>query len=194
MFQHTSWTFKILYYITSMAPAILLFTLKLMYLNFNQRSYDHLTILGVVLSLFILISSLASMLIYRMKKNYQNRNYYDQDYYDKDSFSSDKVSAVNGDPVSFLISNITSVFLVQGQVLPSIITYLVINLMIFTMMVKTYNIQPNLFLTLGGIDIIKTKSNQFLIVLNQDESESDCIYRVMPEEEGRLHIVGEIDN
>lgn len=193
MFQHTSWTFKILYYITSMAPAILLFTLKLMYLNFNQRSYDHLTILGVVLSLFILISSLASMLIYRMKKNYQNRNYYDQDYYDKDSFSSDKVSAVNGDPVSFLISNITSVFLVQGQVLPSIITYLVINLMIFTMMVKTYNIQPNLFLTLGGIDIIKTKSNQFLIVLNQDESESDRIYRVMPEEDGRLHIVGEID-
>lgn len=194
MFQHTSWTFKILYYITSMAPAILLFTLKLMYLNFNQRSYDHLTILGVVLSLFILISSLASMLIYRMKKNYQNRNYYDQDYYDKDSFSSDKVSAVNGDPVSFLISNITSVFLVQEQVLPSIITYLVINLMIFTMMIKTYNIQPNLFLTLGGIDIIKTKSNQFLIVLNQDESESDRIYRVMPEEEGRLHIVGEIDN
>lgn len=194
MFQHTSWTFKILYYITSMAPAILLFTLKLMYLNFNQRSYDHLTILGVVLSLFILISSLASMLIYRMKKNYQNRNYYDQDYYDKDSFSSDKVSAVNGDPVSFLISNITSVFLVQGQVLPSFITYLVINLMIFTMMIKTYNIQPNLFLTLGGIDIIKTKSNQFLIVLNQDESESDRIYRVMPEEEGRLHIVGEIDN
>ncbi len=193
MFQHTSWTFKILYYITSMAPAILLFTLKLMYLNFNQRSYDHLTILGVVLSLFILISSLASMLIYRMKKNYQNRNYYDQDYYDKDSFSSDKVSAVNGDPVSFLISNITSVFLVQGQVLPSIITYLVINLMIFTMMIKTYNIQPNLFLTLGGIDIIKTKSNQFLIVLNQDESESDRIYRVMPEEDGRLHIVGEID-
>lgn len=193
MFQHTSWTFKILYYITSMAPAILLFTLKLMYLNFNQRSYDHLTILGVVLSLFILISSLASMLIYRMKKNYQNRNYYDQDYYDKDSFSSDKVSAVNGDPVSFLISNITSVFLVQGQVLPSIITYLVINLMIFTMMVKTYNIQPNLFLTLGGIDIIKTKNNQFLIVLNQDESESDRIYRVMPEEDGRLHIVGEID-
>lgn len=194
MFQHTSWTFKILYYITSMAPAILLFTLKLMYLNFNQRSYDHLTILGVVLSLFILISSLASMLIYRMKKNYQNRNYYDQDYYDKDSFSSDKVSAVNGDPVSFLISNITSVFLVQGQVLPSFITYLVINLMIFTMMIKTYNIQPNLFLTLGGIDIIKTKNNQFLIVLNQDESESDRIYRVMPEEEGRLHIVGEIDN
>ena len=193
MFQHTSLTFKILYYITSMAPAILLFTLKLMYLNFNQRSYDHLTILGVVLSLFILISSLASMLIYRMKKNYQNRNYYDQDYYDKDSFSSDKVSAVNGDPVSFLISNITSVFLVQGQVLPSIITYLVINLMIFTMMIKTYNIQPNLFLTLGGIDIIKTKSNQFLIVLNQDESESDRIYRVMPEEDGRLHIVGEID-
>lgn len=188
MFQHTSWTFKILYYITSMAPAILLFTLKLMYLNFNQRSYDHLTILGVVLSLFILISSLASMLIYRMKKNYQNRN-----YYDKDSFSSDKVSAVNGDPVSFLISNITSVFLVQGQVLPSIITYLVINLMIFTMMIKTYNIQPNLFLTLGGIDIIKTKNNQFLIVLNQDESESDRIYRVMPEEDGRLHIVGEID-
>lgn len=194
MFQHTSWTFKILYYITSMAPAILLFTLKLMYLNFNQRSYDHLTILGVVLSLFILISSLASMLIYRMKKNYQNRNYYAQDYYDKDSFSSDKVSAVNGDPVSFLISNITSVFLVQGQVLPSIITYLVINLMIFTMMIKTYNIQPNLFLTLGGIDIIKTKSNQFLIVLNQDESEVDRIYRVMPEEDGRLHIVGEIDN
>lgn len=193
MFQHTSWTFKILYYITSMAPAILLFTLKLMYLNFNQRSYDHLTILGVVLSLFILISSLASMLIYRMKKNYQNRNYYDQDYYDKDSFSSDKVSAVNGDPVSFLISNITSVFLVQEQVLPSIITYLVINLMIFTMMIKTYNIQPNLFLTLGGIDIIKTKSNQFLIVLNQDESESDRIYRVMPEKDGRLHIVGEID-
>lgn len=193
MFQHTSWTFKILYYITSMAPAILLFTLKLMYLNFNQRSYDHLTILGVVLSLFILISSLASMLIYRMKKNYQNRNYYDQDYYDKDSFSSDKVSAVNGDPVSFLISNITSVFLVQEQVLPSFITYLVINLMIFTMMIKTYNIQPNLFLTLGGIDIIKTKSNQFLIVLNQDESESDRIYRVMPEEDGRLHIVGEID-
>lgn len=193
MFQHTSWTFKILYYITSMAPAILLFTLKLMYLNFNQRSYDHLTILGVVLSLFILISSLASMLIYRMKKNYQNRNYYDQDYYDKDSFSSDKVSAVNGDPVSFLISNITSVFLVQEQVLPSIITYFVINLMIFTMMIKTYNIQPNLFLTLGGIDIIKTKSNQFLIVLNQDESESDRIYRVMPEKDGRLHIVGEID-
>lgn len=193
MFQHTSWTFKILYYITSMAPAIMLFTLKLMYLNFDQRSYDHLTILGVVLGLFILISSLASMLIYRMKKNYQNRNYYDQDYYDKDSFSSDKVSAINGDPVSFLISNITSVFLVQEQVLPSIITYIVINLMIFTMMIKTYNIQPNLFLTLGGIDIIKTKSNQFLIVLNQDESESDRIYRVMPEEDGRLHIVGEID-
>lgn len=194
MFQHTSWTFKILYYITSMAPAIMLFTLKLMYLNFDQRSYDHLTILGVVLGLFTLISSLASMLIYRMKKNYQNRNYYDQDYYDKDSFSSDKVSAINGDPVSFLISNITSVFLVQEQVLPSIITYIVINLMIFTMMIKTYNIQPNLFLTLGGIDIIKTKSNQFLIVLNQDESEVDHIYRVISEEEGRLHIVGQIDN
>lgn len=194
MFQHTSWTFKILYYLTSMAPAIMLFTLKLMYLNFDQRSYDHLTILGVVLSLFILISSLASMLIYRMKKNYQNRNYYDQDYYDKDSFSIDKVSAINGDPVSFLISNITSVFLVQEQVLPSIITYIVINLMIFTMMIKTYNIQPNLFLMLGGIDIIKTKNNQFLIILNQDESQVDRIYKVTPEEEGRLHIVGETDN
>ena len=194
MFKHTSWTFKIIYYITSMAPAILLFTLKIMYQDFDQRPYSHGMILGVIMGILIVISCLAWFLIRRIRKNYQKGSYYHQDYYDKDSFSSDKISAINGDPVSFLISNITSVFLVQAQLVPSIITYVIINFMIFVMMIKTYNIQPNLFIVLAGIDIIKTKHNQFLIVLNDSYSEEDSIDRLIPEEDGRLHVVGEIDN
>lgn len=150
------------------------------------------------MGILIVISCLAWFLIRRIRKNYQKGSYYHQDYYDKDSFSSDKISAIisaiNGDPVSFLISNITSVFLVQAQLVPSIITYVIINFMIFVMMIKTYNIQPNLFIVLAGIDIIKTKHNQFLIVLNDSYSEEDSIDRLIPEEDGRLHVVGEIDN
>lgn len=193
MFRYTPFIFKITYYITSMTPAIMLFTLKVLYQDFSNKDYGHDLVIVTVLAMLAIVSLMAIGLLSSIKKKYRAGHYYSQNRYDTRTFSNENIAAVNGDPVSFLISNITSVFLIQGEIIPSILAYIAINLIIFMMMMNTFNIHPNIFFIVAGIDIVKTKENQFLINLNIGDKDSSTIQRFTEEEKGRLHVVGHLD-
>ena len=129
-----------------------------------------------------IVSLMAIWLLSSIKKKYRVRHYYSQSRYDTRTFSNENIAAVNGDPVSFLISNITSVFLIQEEIIPSILTYIAINRIIFVMMMNTFNNHPIIFFMVVGIDIVNTKAKQFLMNLNVGDKDSSTIQKFMEEE------------
>ncbi|WP_373761394.1 hypothetical protein, partial [Jeotgalibaca porci] len=163
------------------------------YQDFSNKDYGHDLVVVTVFTMLAIVSLMAVWLLSSIKKKYRAGHYYSQNLYDTRTFSNENIANVNGDPVSFLISNITSVFLIQGEIIPSLLAYIAINLIIFIMMTNTFNIHPNIFFIVAGIDIVKTKENQFLINLNIGDKDSSIIQRFTEEEKGRLHVVGNLD-
>lgn len=191
MFRKTSIAFKLSYFITAMFPSIILFTLK----NLLENSDYGINVkILITLSIGMFICILAFSFIKTIKRNYLKHKYLEQDQYQQSDFSRDKISVFNGDPVSFLISNVSTIYVISEFMGMSIIAYFFLLFSLYLMMTNSKNIQPNLFFILAGIDIIKTKDNDFLIVLNNDKDSHNNILKFTKSKVNSLYIVGKINN
>lgn len=61
------------------------------------------------------------------------------------------------------------------------------------MMIKGENLQPNPFLYIYGVDIYKTKNNDFLINFNSKKTEHNEILKINNNKNTRTYIIGNLD-
>ena len=184
---------QILYYLTSMSLSIVLFLLKVIYDNFKKNKITQFQVIMIVIAIVVALL-IASYILYKsIKGNYNSKGYYEQDDNDSSNFSMNNISDINGQPVSFLISNVTSVYFISSFPIPSSIAFFVIHLLLFVMMIKGENLQPNPFLFLYGIDIYKTKDNDFLINLNNRGFDHNNILKMNDSKNVRTYIIGNLE-
>lgn len=146
MFDGTSWKFRILYFLTSMAPAYFLFI-------FTQSKLDILVSLG----LFLIMISLSLIL----KKWIEKR---ESQGVRKPRYFVSKIESKNGDISSFLL----------GVILPSVISgtenfivdlaiFITLQVCLFVLMIKSSSILPNVFLILLGLNIFEMEDGKFIL-------------------------------
>lgn len=164
--QRENLIFHILFYLTSMSPAYLLFTLNVLYLAYSNEQIEQQTI-WIIWGLAIVLTVL---LAYFFKKwllhHYTNSDF---EVLDKgeDYLSPENITVVNGDAVSFLISNITSVFTVQSYVFPSIFAFVLMQLVMIVVFIRSNTMITNVGLILSGIDFFKTDKGEVFLNFNQ---------------------------
>lgn len=184
---------QILYYLTSMSLSIILFLLKVIYDNFKKNKITQLQVI-MIITVIVIALLIASNILYKsIKGNYNSKDFYEQNDYDSSNFSIKNISEINGQPVSFLISNVTSVYFISSFPIPSSLAFIVIHLLLFAMMIKGENLQPNPFLFLYGIDIYKTKDNDFLINLNNRGLAHNNILKMKDSKNVRTYIIGDLE-
>ena len=193
MLKDLSKTNQILYYITSMSLSIILFILKIVYDNFQDNPLTHFHVFIMITLVTITLLLLSRRLHRSLRDDYNSEKFYKQDNYNSSKFSIEHISEINGQPVSLLITNVSSIFIISSFPIPSILAFLFIHIMLFAMMIKGQNLQPNPFLYIFGIDIYKTKNNDFLINLNDKKLRHNNILKLNDSENGRTYIVGDLD-
>ncbi|MCR8969799.1 hypothetical protein [Facklamia sp. 7083-14-GEN3] len=184
--------YQIIYYLSSMSLSIILFTLKILYSNFDHYNLNHFHILIIVFAVLLVLGLLSRWLYSKLKKQYASKAYASQDHYHKEDFTKENITDINGQPVSFLISNVTTVYIIQSFTWPSVLAYLFIHLILFSMMVKGESLQPNPFFLLYGLNIYKTKNNDFLYDFNETFQHNE-IMKLSDNPDCRSYLVGSID-
>lgn len=114
---------QVLYYLTSMSLSIILFLLKIFYDNFEKNDLSHKQILLIVI-LIILVMYILSRILYKsLIKKYNLKKYPSQEEYNEENFNKENISEINGQPVSFLISNVTTLYVISAFPIPSILAF-----------------------------------------------------------------------
>ena len=150
-----------------MFPSIILFSSKILFLA--QSSYDISTqeIAWILIGIVILFFAMAYYMISDLRNKYVDGHFANQETVEAEDFDYSDISNINGDPVSFLISNVTSVFMVQSTIFPTIILYLGLHLLMYLVLMQGNTIHPNVFFIIFGIDIYKTNRNKYLIMFRK---------------------------
>lgn len=184
---------QVLYYLTSMSLSIILFLLKIFYDNFEKNDLSHKQILLIVILIILVMYILSRMLYKSLIKKYNLKKYPSQEEYNEENFNKENISEINGQPVSFLISNVTTLYVISAFPIPSILAFTLIHVLLFLMMIKGENLQPNPFLYIYGVDIYKTKNNDFLINFNSKKTEHNEILKINNNKNTRTYIIGNLD-
>lgn len=145
MFDGTSPLFKILYFFTAMAPAYFLFI-------FTQAKLDVLTSLGLFLITISCTIVLKIMIEKRADEGIKTPKY-----------TVPKIEKKNGEIPSFLL----------GVILPSVIggadkfiinltIFIVLQLCLFLLMMKSSSVFPNVLLILVGLNIFEMDDGKYI--------------------------------
>lgn len=160
MFFGTKCLFKILYYITAMSPAYLLFSLQL---------FEHNDIGVYIIDAYkvplvtILILILSLVLTFLVKRNLIYSTKSEENSYSVD-FNTDQIVQINGNVVSFFAGVILPViFYMKESILISISVFIGIQIMVYILVSKSDTIFPNILLLLFGLNIYTLNNGKFLI-------------------------------
>lgn len=183
MFYGTKFFYKFLYFITAMAPAYFLFLLQiddkfdqpfditLFKIDFNVYIWC-----GVIFLLLLMLSlGLKSLLI----KQYKNPSTDQVLNNEKDRFKSSNLKERNGSVISFLLGNILpAVLILEENLLVAILTFIIIQILIYTLIMKSTDIFPNIFLIMWGIDLCKTEGGDYVFTFRSRKYEEFKVYHI----------------
>lgn len=183
MFYGTKFFYKFLYFITAMAPAYFLFLLQiddkfdqpfditLFKIDFNVYIWC-----GVIFLLLLMLSlGLKSLLI----KQYKNPSTDQVLNNEKDRFKSSNLEERNGSVISFLLGNILpAVLILEENLLVAILTFIIIQILIYTLIMKSTDIFPNIFLIMWGIDLCKTEGGDYVFTFRSRKYEEFKVYHI----------------
>lgn len=193
MFNGTRFTYKILYFVTAMSPAYFLFLLQMngeysWSLDLCIRGVEY-KIQYIYILLSLLILSLSIFLKVLLKK--QVTGGYGRVLTDKevDDFYSSNIEEVNGSVVSFLMGNILPVVIITDvSANVAILTFIILQIIIFNLMLKSSDIFPNIILIMLGLDICKTKSGKYLFILRGKDKNMQKVFQIGDVKRSNIYI------
>ncbi|MED3034056.1 antibiotic resistance protein VanZ [Bacillus tropicus] len=197
MFYGTKWFYKVLYFITAMSPAYFLFLLQIddkykhpfkMKWNIKIATIDlniywWCGLLFIILMLFILILRILLIKQYTASSTNQvlpsNRK----------TFEEDELEERNGSVISFLLGNILpAVLVIEGNLCVAIIIFIIIQMLIYVLIMKSTDIFPNIALIILGINLCKTKDNKFVFTFKSKKFEDFKVYQLGNPEKSKVYI------
>ncbi|CDI46125.1 hypothetical protein [Lactococcus lactis] len=145
MFDGTSWLFKILYFLTAMSPAYFLFI-------FTQVK---LGVLGSI-GLFLIISLCTIPLKIMIEKSADEG-------VKTPKYEVTKIETKNGEIPSFLLGVILpSVIGGADNFIMNLIIFIVLQLCLFILMIKSSSILPNVLLIFMGLNIFEMEDGKYI--------------------------------
>ncbi|WP_249278789.1 antibiotic resistance protein VanZ [Bacillus cereus] len=193
MFYGTRFGYNLLYFVTAMSPAYFLFLLQV---NEKFKKPFDRKILGVdfniytwCLVLFIILFLMAFILKILLKMQF-TRGLGTPVLTNKlDGFSKSNIEETNGSVVSFLLGNIIPVVLImENSIKEAIVVFLLLQIIIYLLTVKSSEIFPNIVLIILGVDICKTKDGNYLLIFNGQDEEMLKVYQIGDVRKSRLYI------
>jgi|SRR5699024_7089918 len=157
MFYGTKFWFKILYFITAMSPAYMLYSLYFYSQNENipfiSKEYKFLILIFLLLLLLILLAYILKGILIKTTKN--NENPYSLRINIKDQ---------NGNSLIFLLSVIIpSVIYIDESPTINIIIFLLIQYLLFVLMNNSTALFPNVLLIIIGIHTFRLDEGRYII-------------------------------
>ncbi len=175
--------YKVLYFLTAMSPAYLLFFIQLHY-KFEDTfdggifgiRFNIFVWLGILILFFvILLILLKGVLIYQYTNSSTNQVLGEG----KEKFKENKLKERNGDVISFLLGNILpAVLIIEEDLFITILTFLIIQVLIYVLVIKSTDIFPNVFLIILGIDLCKTEDENYVFTFKSNKFKDFKVYHL----------------
>lgn len=146
MFNGTSWFFRILYFLTAMAPAYFLFIL-------TQLKLNVLILLGILVITFFCTLLLKSIIKKRGTEGIEISEY-----------RISKLKTKNGEIPSFLLGVVfPSVIGGVDKISVNLTIFITLQLCLFLLMIKSSSILPNALLILIGLNVFEMEDGKFIL-------------------------------
>lgn len=176
MFTGTSYYFRILYFLTTMLPAYIVFVLQL--------KIDELVCVGLILLICILeyiMGVFIEKMIINREKSAVNKS------------ESISIESKNGDILTFIFGVIVPSILLpdDSSNIKLLAIQVSIQLVIFIIMQKSSDIVPNVTLILQGISTYKTNNGEYIISnsTTMENGSLENMYRLGDSEKVKIFIV-----
>ncbi|THF82112.1 hypothetical protein [Cohnella fermenti] len=168
MFFGTRFYFKLLYYLTAMTPAYLLFSLQL----FIKYKIGILKLFGIKIpwiSFAILLVSFA--LIWGVKKLLHIATKRQENHYILNQREA-KITQVNGDVVSFLLGVILpAVIFIEDSIAICMVVFIGLQFIIFLLVSKSSSVFPNIMAIMFSMNVY-ILDNGFYLISNEKMTEN----------------------
>lgn len=197
MFYGTRWFYKILYFLTSMSPAYILFLLQIddkfkSHLNKEIEFGDFLIKLDIYwcCGLLLLFLILLGFLLRALIINQYIKASTDQVLPPKkEYFEENKLEERNGNVISFLLGTvIPAVLIIESDIKIAVAVFVVIQILIYILIMKSTDIFPNVLLIIFGISLCKTQHNDYVFTFKSDKYQDLKVYKIGDPEKSKIHI------
>ncbi|MBC1435905.1 hypothetical protein HB848_11205 [Listeria rocourtiae] len=174
---------KIFYFITSMMPAYILFTIQI-YFSYSPFSEKFLYL--IVVSLFgialIMGKSLELLLRKRVKMGSGYKNV---------GFRRISIKNRNSDVTSFLLGTILpSVILIDGSYLSSLFIFISLQLVLYKLVMRSSSIFPNVVLIMSKVDVCELENGNYIISSARfDNDERDGCYKLGDSKDCNVYVL-----
>ena len=195
MFQGTRLYYKVLYFITAMAPSYLLFLLQLgkefgYILTFSIfKGEIKVKIIFAVFTLFIFLLFCAFLLKKILMRQYFHSSTDQVFESDKEYFDSRNVEEKNSGMVAFLLGNVLpAVFILGKSPLSSILIFISLQLIIYILVMKSSDIFPNVLLVILKIDLYKTSDTRYFFFFKSKRYRELKVYQLGDVNASKIYI------
>lgn len=193
MFYGTRFGYNLLYFLTAMSPAYVLFLLQID--NIFHSPLDK-NILGirfniytwclVLIIVFIILGFLLKGLLKLQLKRGTGTPVLEANL---KKFYKSNIEEVNGNIISFLLGNIIPVVLImENSITVAIAVFVVLQIFIYTLTIKSSDIFPNVLLIILGVDICKTKDGNYLLIFKGQDKNLKEVYQLGDAGRSKLYI------
>lgn len=180
-----------------MSPAYFLFLLQIDD-KFNQPLNKELKFNGVTIFLnvywwcgilFILVFMLAFFLRVLLIRQYTNSSTDQVLAPDKDYFKENNLEERNGNVISFLLGTvIPAVLIIESNIFVAFVVFIVIQILIYVLIMKSTDIFPNVLLIILGISLCRTHTNNYVFTFKSKDYQQLKVYRLGDPEKTKIHI------
>jgi len=176
LFYGTKLFYKVLYYITAMAPAYFLFLLQINN-KFNKTFTIDIYLLCIIL--FILIISLAFILRSILFRHYAKGRGNEVPSSEIQKYSQPNLEESNGSVISFLLGNIIpGVLIMENSIYEALVVFFTLQILIFILIMKSSDIFPNILLIILGVDLCKTKEGKYLFIFKKEDVSELKVFQI----------------
>lgn len=193
MFYGTRFFYKFLYFITAMAPAYFLFLLQIddkFHQPFDTKILTmRINIYGWCALLLFFIVILVFSLKFILTREHLIPSTDPVIGAQKEKFKSSNLKEINGSTISFLLGNILpAVLIIEGNLYAAILTFFLIQFLIYTLIIRSTDIFPNVFLILLGINLCKTDEDDYVFTFRSKKYQYFDVYQIGDPLKSRLFI------
>ncbi|GHH96646.1 antibiotic resistance protein VanZ [Neobacillus kokaensis] len=176
MFYGTKLFYKVLYYVTAMAPAYFLFLLQI---NDKFKMAFDTNIYLLCLILFIIINTLAYLLKSSLYRHYIKERGNEVPSSEIPQYSESNLEESNGSVISFLLGNIIpGVLIMENSLNEAIVVFVLLQILIFILIMKSSDIFPNILLIIMGVDLCKTKEGKYIFIFKKDIVSETKVFQI----------------
>lgn len=179
MFIGTKFYYKILYFLTAMAPSYVLFTVQVFF-NFSNNSNKiirdgnfEVSIIGVITTTILLTLLLKKLL---HKQIGQTDSVVGSEI---EKYKDSEIEEINGEVISFLLGNILpTVIMIENSLTYTLVIFIFIQILLFILIIKSTDSFPNVLLIIFGVDLKKNKEGDFIFAFKVKKQKKFKVYEL----------------